>query len=166
MTRRLVFCCGLALALLLGGCATTLEHYKAKSPEESLVLTTLMRIPNGIRAKSVEAIMLAYADDAYIGNFNKFIGVANPGGRNSLKKQELRGVYLDIFKGTKDVSLDVKEFSLSVSGDRAVAQGHTELLLKMEGGRQDKREDIIRNDVLWRLQRTPHGWRIKEEIYQ
>jgi hypothetical protein len=55
---------------------------------------------------------------------------------------------------------------LVVSGDRAVAQARTELNYKMEGGRGDKREDLLLNDVLWRLQRTPGGWKIKEEIYQ
>jgi len=165
VTHRFVFCC-LAFALLAGGCAVTLETYKAKSPEEGQVLTSLMRLPNGIRARSVDTLLLAYAEDAYIGNFHKNIGMASPGSRPTLKKSDLRAFYADLFKNTKDVSLEVKEFQLSVSGDRAVAQGYAEFLIKVEGGKQDKREITNRNNVLWRLQRTPLGWRIKEEIYQ
>jgi hypothetical protein len=165
VTRRLVVFC-LALCLFATGCATTLENYKANSAEEAQVLAALMRIPNGIKARSVETILLAYADDAYIGNFYKNIGIASPGERTSMKKADLRYVYADLFKNTKDVALEVKGFRLSVSGNRAVAEGDAEFLLKLEGGRQDKREEILRNSILWRLQRTPHGWRIKEEIYQ
>ena len=165
MSRRFVLCC-LAFALLAGGCAATLENYRTKSPDEAQIVATLMRIPNGIKARSVDTLLLAYADDAYIGNFHKNIGIAGRGSRSTLKKQDLRALYADLFKNTKDITLEVKEFQLSVSGDRAVAQGFTEFLIKLEGGRQDKREEATRNDVLWRLQRTPLGWRIKEEIYQ
>jgi hypothetical protein len=152
--------------LLAAGCATTLENYKAKTPEEAQVLATLMRIPNGLKARSVETILLAYADDAYIGNFHKNIGIANPGARTTMKKADLRYVYADLIKNTIDIALEVKEFRLSIKGDRAVAEGDVEFVIKVEGGRQDKREQVIRNQILWRIQRTPHGWRIKEEIYQ
>lgn len=165
MTHRFVMCC-LAFALLAGGCATTLENYKAKSPDEAQILTTLNRIPNGIRARSVETILLAYADDAFVGNFHKNLGVANPGGNTTLKKPELRYVYADMFKNTKDVALQIREFQLTVSGDVAVARGNAEMIIKIEGGKYDKRENTIVNEILWRLRRTPYGWRILEEIYQ
>jgi ketosteroid isomerase-like protein len=156
---------GLLSVLLLGGCATTLENYKAKSPEEELVLTTLRRIPRGIQVQSVDHIMLSYADDLYVGNFHKFLGVPNPGGMNTLTKANLRVVYKELFEGSKGASLEIRDFRLSVSGNRAVAEGISEILLKLEGSKKDKREEMIRNEVLWRLQKTPHGWQIKEEIY-
>ncbi len=165
MTYRFVLCC-LLWAVLTGGCANTLENYKAKTPDETQILVALMRIPNGIRARSVDTILLAYADDAFIGNFHKNIGILSPAGKTTMKKQDLRYVYTDLFKNTKDLVLDVKDFQLTVSGDVAVAQGFTELVVKIEGGKYDKRENTIVNQVLWRLRRTPYGWRILEEIYQ
>ncbi|MBI4537559.1 MAG: hypothetical protein HY712_06340 [candidate division NC10 bacterium] len=165
MTCRF-FAFSLGFALLAGGCAATLENYRAKSPDEAQILVTLMRIPNGISARSVDTILLAYADDAYVGNFNKYLGGIGRSNKTTLRKPDLRMVYGTLFKETKDTSMDVKEFQLSVSGDRAVAEGYLETLVKTEGGRQDRREEVIRNHVLWRLQRTPFGWRIKEEIYQ
>jgi len=50
--------------------------------------------------------------------------------------------------------MDITEFRLTVSGDRAVAEGRMEVLYKLEVGRGEARSDYIRNDVTWRLKRT------------
>jgi hypothetical protein len=137
VTRRFVFCC-LAFALLAGGCAATLENYKAKSPDEAQVLTTLMRIPNGIRARSVDTLLLAYADDAYIGNFHKNLGMANPGGRTTLKKQDLRAVYTDRGPGLHGVAHQDRRRSARQAGGshaqrRVVAPAAYPLRLENQG---------------------------------
>ncbi|MBS1116071.1 MAG: hypothetical protein H6Q87_455, partial [candidate division NC10 bacterium] len=49
--------------------------------------------------------------------------------------------------------------------DRAVAEAYTELLTKIEAGRKENRQDVIRNEVTWRLRRSPLGWKIHEEIF-
>jgi len=69
--------CSLWLALIVTGCAgNTLQSYQPKNNDESLIVASLMRIPTGISTKSVETILQAYAEDAYVGNFNKYLGVA------------------------------------------------------------------------------------------
>lgn len=168
MTRLGVAMC-IVIGFGLSACATnpTLSSYKPKNPDEALVITMLQRIPGGIRAKSVEIILQAYADDVYVGNFHKYLGVAGPGSPTSLRgRDEVRQVYLTIMRNVKDVTLEVRDFRLTVSGDRAVAEGLLELSFKLEAGRREAREDWVRNDVLWRMRRTPAGWKIHEEIFQ
>jgi ketosteroid isomerase-like protein len=158
---------GALLALILSGCAsTTIQSYQPKTQDEALVLATLMKIPNGIKDRSLDLIMQPYAEDVYIGNFQKYLGVAAPDAPLKISKQELRQVYARLFKDVKTLSMTVTDFHVNVSGDRAVAQGRTTLSYKVEGGRGEKRDEVLPNDVLWRLQHTPNGWKIKEEIYQ
>lgn len=159
---------GLWLALLASGCVSSsnLEAYRPKNPDEAFIVSVLMRIPDGIKARSVDVIMQPYANDVYIGNFQKYIGIAGPAAPLSISKRELRLAYTDLLKVSKDISMDVKNFRLNVSGNRAVAEARTELLLKLEGTRYEERQQIYRNDVTWRMQRTPAGWKIVEEIWQ
>jgi hypothetical protein len=159
---------GLWLALLASGCVSgsNLEAYRPKNPDEAFIVSVLMRIPDGIKARSVDVIMQPYANDVYIGNFQKYIGIAGPAAPLSISKRELRLAYTDLLKVSKDISMDVKNFRLNVSGNRAVAEARTELLLKLEGTRYEERQQIYRNDVTWRMQRTPAGWKIVEEIWQ
>jgi len=159
---------GLWLSLVVSGCAssTKLEAYRPKDAEEAAVISSLARIPNGFNGKSVEMVMQAYADGLYVGNFHKYLGPASPTAPVSISKAELRDVYTQIFRGFKEVSLVVKDVRLTVNGDRAVAEAKTELLLKDEPGRgESKKGDLFRNDVLWRMRRTPAGWKIVEEIW-
>ena len=157
----------LCVALIATGCASmSLKAYKPKSDDETQVVSVLMRISKGMEMKSVETIMLPYADDVYIGNFHKYLGVATPGAPTRVSKLELAQAYAQLFKSTKELSMDITEFRLTVSGDRAVAEGRLELLYKIEAGRHEARSDYIRNDVTWRLKRTPLGWKIVEEVYQ
>jgi ketosteroid isomerase-like protein len=165
VTRR-AFWLTLTLAALLSGCVSTLESYKPRSADEAQVVSTLMRIPNGIKARSSEVIMQPYADDVYIGNFHKYLGTPMSGATTVIKKADLRWVYEQVFKSSREISLDVKDFKVTVSGDRAVAEARTELLIKLEAGKREKRQEVFYNEVLWRLARTPLGWKIKEEIYQ
>lgn len=159
---------GVLLALVISGCVSSsnLESYRPKNQDEALVVSTLLKIPNGIKARSVELILQPYADDVYVGNFQKYLGVASPTAPLSISKRDLRGVYAEVFRAAKDVSMDVKDFRLTVSGDRAVAEARTELLYKFEAGRRESRQETFRNDVTWRLRRTPAGWKIVEEIWQ
>lgn len=158
----------LLLALAISGCAgsSTLEAYRPKGQDEAQLVSILMRIPNGIKAKSLDLIMQPYADNVYVGNFQKYLGVASPTAPLSISKSELRDVYSQIFRNAKDVSMDVKNFQINVSGDHAVAQARTELLYKFEAGRREARQQLFVNDVTWRLRRTPAGWKIVEEIWQ
>jgi hypothetical protein len=41
----------------------------------------LMRISKGMEIKSIEVLMLPYADDVYIGNCHKYLGVGVPADR-------------------------------------------------------------------------------------
>lgn len=163
-SMALAFC----LALAAAGCATNpqLDSYRPKDQDEAQIVSLLMRIPNGVKAKSLDLIMLPYADDVYVGNFQKYLGAAGPTAPLSISKAELREVYTQIFRGAKDISMDVKDFRLHLSGDRAVAEARTELLFKREAGRREPKEDLYRNDVTWRMRRTPAGWKIVEEIWQ
>lgn len=131
-----------------------------------MVVATLLRIPNGIKARSLDLLMQPYADDVYIGNFQRYLGVAGPGAPLSLTKADLRAAYAQVLKGAKDLSMDVRDLRLTVSGDRAVAEARTELLYKFEASRREARQELFRNDVTWRLRRTPAGWKIAEEIWQ
>lgn len=166
---RLMLWLSVCLGLLASACATgpTLATYRPKGPDEVLIVGMLQRIPAGIQARSVELVLQPYADEVYVGNFNKFLGVASPMSPPTLRgKTELRSVYTGIMRNVKDVSLDVREFQLTVNGDRAVAQARLEHTFKLEAGRREAREDVARNDVVWRLRRTPSGWKIFEEIFQ
>ena len=158
---------GLWLTLVVSGCAggSTLETYKPKNQDEAFIVSMLMRIPNGIKARSVDVIMQPYADDVYIGNFQKYLGVAGPSAPLSISKPDLREVYNQVFRASKDVSMNVKNVRVTVSGDRAVAEAQTELLFKREARRGENREELFRNDVTWRMRRTPNGWKIVEEIW-
>ena len=154
------------LALVATGCAgTSLESYKPKGSDEEIIVATLMKIPNGIKAKSVELVMQAYADDLYVGNFNKFIGMATDASAMRIGKPELRQAYAQTFRAVKEISMDVRDFRLLVQGDRAVAEAWTELLVKVEAGRKESRDNLFRNEVTWRLKRGPLGWRVQEEIF-
>lgn len=172
MTRRLrvisrMMAMPLCVALIATGCASmSLKSYKPKTDDEAQVVSALMRISKGMEIKSVEVVMQPYADDVYIGNFQKYLGVASPGAPTRVSKLELTQAYVQLFKSIKELSMDITEFRLTVSGDRAVAEGRVEILYKIEAGRHEARSDYIRNDVTWRLKRTPLGWKIAEEVYQ
>ena len=161
---------GLSCIGLISGClsSTNLQVYQPKDEEESRVVSSLRRIPNGINSRSVDLLMQAYADDVYVANFHKYMGVAGPTAPLSLSKADLREAYTQMFRAVKDVSMEVKDFRVvSVSGDRAVAEASTELIFKFEVGRGESRKgDAYRNDVTWRLRRTPAGWKIVEEVWQ
>jgi hypothetical protein len=79
----------------------------------------------------------------------------------------LRDAYFQLFRAVKEMDMDVRDFRLTISGDRAVAEGRTELSMKVERSRgESKRPELLLNDVLWRLKRGPAGWKIQEEIFQ
>jgi ketosteroid isomerase-like protein len=167
MRCRLVLL-GLWLALVVSGCAggTSLETYKPKNQDEAFIISMLMRIPNGIKARSLDMLMQPYAEDVYVGNFQKYLGVAGQGASLSISKPDLRETYRQVFRASKDVSMDVKNVRLTVNGDRAVAEARVELLFTREAARMEQREETFRNDVTWRMRRTPNGWRIVEEIWE
>jgi ketosteroid isomerase-like protein len=158
-------CC---LTLLLAACApATLQNYKAKNPVEAQIVGQLTKIPNGLNTRNLELMMQPYADDVFVANFSKYLGVAGPTAPLSISKPELRGAYGQIFRSVNEVSMDVKDLKLTVTGDRATAEAFTELLFKQERGRKEaKQGEIYRNEVIWRLKRTPVGWRIYEEVWQ
>jgi ketosteroid isomerase-like protein len=154
------------LALIVAGCAgTTLQSYQPKNNDESLIVAALMRIPAGINSKSVEILLQAYADDVYVGNFNKYLGVATDRSAYRIGKPELRQAYTQTFRSVKEISMEVKEFHLTLQGDRAVAEAFTELTVKQEAGRKEAKQELVRNEVTWRLRRGPLGWRIQEEVF-
>jgi ketosteroid isomerase-like protein len=167
MRYRLVLL-GLWLTLVVSGCVggSTLETYKPKNQDEAFIISMLTRIPNGIKARSLDMILQPYAEDVYVGNFQKYLGVAGPTAPLSLSKSDLREVYYQVFRASKEISMDVKNVRLTVSGDRAVAEARTELLFQREAGRGEEHQELYRNDVTWRMRRTPNGWRIVEEIWQ
>jgi len=171
--RHRVLPLGFLLAFAVSGCAAqSLDSYQPKTQDETQIVNSLMRIPNGIKARSVELLMQPYADDAYIGNFQKYLGVAGPTAAVSLSKEGLRAAYVQLFRSIKDISMDVKDFRLtSLTGDRATVEARTELLYKVEAGRGEKkkgekRDEVLANDVTWRMRRTPGGWKIVEEIWR
>ena len=158
---------GLWLTLVATACASTsLSDYTPKDQAEAQIVAMLMRIPNGIKARSVDLILTPYAEDVYIGHFQKYLGVAGPDAPLSISKADLRGVYDQVFRAAKEVSMDVKDFRLQVSGDHAVAEARTELLFRQEARRGEARDQVYRNEVTWRLRRTAAGWKIVEEIWQ
>jgi ketosteroid isomerase-like protein len=160
---------GLWLALLASGCVSSsnLESYRPKNQDEAFIVSMLTRIPDGIKARSVDVIMQPYADDVYIGNFQKYIGVAGPTAPLSISKRDLRQAYTELLKASKDITMTVKDFRLvSVSGDLAVAEARTELFMHLEATRYEQREQTYLNDVTWRMRRSPAGWKIVEEIWQ
>ena len=140
MTRRLrvisrMMAMPLCVALIATGCASmSLKSYKPKTDDEAQVVSALMRISKGMEIKSVEVVMQPYADDVYIGNFQKYLGVASPGAPTRVSKLELTQAYVQLFKSIKELSMDITEFRLTVSGDRAVAEGRVEILYKIEAG--------------------------------
>jgi ketosteroid isomerase-like protein len=161
----LVACC---LTLLLAACApATIQNYKAKTPVETQIVGQLVKIPNGLNAKNLELMMQPYADDVFVANFSKYLGVASPTAPLSISKADLRAVYGQILHTANEISMEVKELRLTVTGDRATAEAYTELLFKQERGRKESKQgDLYRNEVIWRLKRTPLGWRIFEEVWQ
>ena len=166
MTSRMM-AMTLCVALVATGCASmSLKSYKPKTDDETQVVSMMMRISKGMEIKSMETLLQPYADDVYIGNFHKYIGVSTPGAPTRVSKLELAQAYLQLFKSTKELSMDITEFHLTVSGDRAVAMGRLEILYRIEAAKKEARSDYIRADVTWRLKRTPLGWKIVEEVYQ
>jgi ketosteroid isomerase-like protein len=159
---------GLLFTFAVWGCAKpSLNSYQPKNQDEAQIVTSLMRIPNGINARSLEMLMQPYADDVYVGNFQKYMGVADRTSASSISKADLRAAYVQLFRSVKDVSMDVKDFQLTLAGDRAVVEARTELLYKNEAGRGEKKKgEVIVNDVTWRMRRTPLGWKIVEEIWR
>ena len=143
-----------------------IQTYKPKDQDETFIVSTLMKIPDGIKARSLEVLLQPYADNVYVGNFQRYIGVAGPSAPLTVSKRELRLAYTDLLKSSKDITMTVKDFRLNVSGNRAVAEARTELLLKVEGTRYEERQQTFLNDVVWRMQKTPAGWKIIEEIWQ
>jgi len=166
--RRTLTALSPLLALAIAGCAMSpkLESYRPKDADETAIVSTLRKIPYGINAKALDVLLQPYAEDVYVGNFYKYLGAAGPTAPLSISRADLRGVYTDLFRATKGISLDVKDFRLSVTGERAVAFARTELLLTQEGGRREEKERLFVNDVTWRLRRTAAGWKIVEEIWQ
>jgi ketosteroid isomerase-like protein len=160
---------GVCLVVLASSCggAPNLVAFQPKNQDEAVIAAQILKIPNGIKARSLDLIMQAYAEDVYIGNFHKYLGVASPGAPRSISKLELRDAYFQLFRAVKEMDMDVRDFRLTISGDRAVAEGRTELSMKVERSRgESKRPELLLNDVLWRLKRGPAGWKIQEEIFQ
>jgi ketosteroid isomerase-like protein len=156
------------LVLLWAGCAPPLiQNYQPKDATEAQIVAQLVKIPNAVKARNVDLMMQAYSDDVYIANFSKYLGVASPTAPLSISKAELRATYGELFRGQAEISMDVKNLKLTVTGDRATAEAYTEMLFKQEAGRgENKKGQLYRNDVIWRLRRTPLGWRIYEEVWQ
>jgi ketosteroid isomerase-like protein len=159
---------GLLLALTLSSCISRydIRNFEPKNTEEAQVLSALLKIPTGINTKTIEIVMQPYADDVYIGNFHKYLGVAAASAPRTISKADLRSAYSQLFKSVKGLRLDVVNFHLAVNGDRAAAEARMELLLNLEATKLDPKQETLRNDVVWRLKRTPAGWRIEEEIYE
>ncbi|MEK7203987.1 MAG: nuclear transport factor 2 family protein [candidate division NC10 bacterium] len=166
--RHRVLPVGILFAFAVSGCASSsnLEAYRPKDQDEAQIVSMLLRIPEGIKSRSLNLIMLPYAEDVHVGNFQKYLGVASPTAPLSLSRADLRTAYFELFRSVKDISMDVKDFRLTRSGDHAVAEARTELLLKLEGGRKERKEQVFVNDVTWRLRRTPGGWKIVEETWR
>jgi len=157
----------LCIACVVVGCASTsLKSYSAKSDDETQIIAALMKISRGMDIKSVQLLMQPYADDVYIGNFHKYLGVAAPGADTRISKLELAQAYVQLFKSVKEISMDITDFHLTVMGDRAVAEGRAEIRYQIEVGRKETKDNYIRNDVVWRMKRSPLGWKIVEEVYQ
>jgi ketosteroid isomerase-like protein len=169
MTWRLTVVRLVVCTLLLAGCGgpPTLERFKPANQDEAVIAAQILKIQNGINARSLDLVMQPYAEDAFIGNFHKYLGVATPGALRSVTPAQLRGAYNDLFRAVKELSMEITDFRLTVSGNTASALGKVQLLTKVEKGKgESKRPDVVQNEVLWRMKRGPAGWRIAEEIYQ
>jgi len=97
------------------------------------------------------------------------LGIASLGAPIRISKNELRQVYTQFFKNSKEFSADIRDFQVTVQGDRATAEGLLDVQWQLQGEvkvKKDERQVTIQNPVLWRLRRGPDGWRIYEEIYQ
>lgn len=168
MLRKLMLTT-LACLVLLAGCGgpPKLQSFKPNGQDEAVVASQILKIQQGINFRSVDLLMQPYAEDAYIGNFHRYIGVSSPGALQSISKAQLRGAYTELLKGVKDISMEISGFRLTIAGDKASAQGTIEMVYKIEKGRgESKRPDVVVNEVIWRLKRTPEGWKIQEEIFQ
>ena len=159
---------GLLFTFAVWGCAKpSLDSYQPKNQDEAQIVNLLMRIPNGVNARSLDMLMQPYADDVYVGNFQKYMGVADRASVTTLSKADLRAAYFQLFRSVKDVSMSVKDFELTLSGDRATVEARTEMVYKNEAGRGEKKKgELIVNEVTWRMRRTPLGWKIVEEIWR
>jgi hypothetical protein len=156
------------LMLFWAGCAAPIiQNYEPKDATEAQIVSQLVKIPNGMKARNVDLMMQPYADDVYVGNFSRYLGVASPTAPLSISKSELRATYGELLHSKAEITMDVKDLKLTVAGDRATAEAYTELLFKQEAGRgENKKGQVFTNDVIWRLRKTPLGWRIVEEIWQ
>jgi hypothetical protein len=165
--RRIPTALSLLLTVAIAGCALTptLESYRPKNADETAIVSTLLKIPYGMKDKALDVLLLPYAGDVYVGNFNKYLGAAGPFAPLTISRAELRSLYTELFRSSKSLSMDVKNFRLNVTGERAVAFARTELLLTGEGGKPQEKERLYINDVTWRMRRTAAGWKIVEEIW-
>jgi len=143
-----------------------LESYRPKDADETAIVSTLLKIPYGIKARALDILLQPYAEDVYVGSFYKYLGVAGPTAPLSVSRADLRSAYSELFRASKDITMEVKDFRLSVTGERASALARTELQLRYEGGRGLAKEQMFVNDVTWRLRRTAAGWKIVEEIWE
>jgi ketosteroid isomerase-like protein len=169
MTWRLTVISLAVYSLLLAGCGgpPTLERFKPANQDEAVIASQILKIQNGINTRSLDLVMQPYAEDAFIGNFHKYLGVATPGALRSVTRVQLRMAYNDLFRAVKEVSIEITNFRLTISGNSAAALGKVEMVYSVERSRGDsKRPDIVQNEVLWRMKKGPTGWRIAEEIYQ
>lgn len=66
MKRGVVFVLLLVLPVILGGCAATLENYKAKSSAEESAIKTLISYQRCYNSKNVECFMATFHDNAKI----------------------------------------------------------------------------------------------------
>ena len=158
----------LCLVLIGAGCAPpVIQNYEPKDATEAQIVAQLIKIPNGLKARNVDLMMQPYADDVYIANFSKYLGVASPTAPLSLSKTELRATYGELLHSKADLSMDVKNLKLIIAGERATAEAYTELLFKQEAGKgESKKGQLFKNYVTWRLKKTPLGWRIVEEVWE
>ena len=166
--RRTLAALSPLLALVIAGCAMLpkLESYRPKDADETAIVSTLLKIPYGMKARALDILLQPYAEDVYVGSFYKYLGVASPTAPLSISRADLRGAYSELFRASKDINMEVKDFRLSVTGERASALARTELVLRNEGGKGLAKEQTFVNDVTWRLRRTAGGWKIVEEIWQ
>jgi len=166
--RRTLAALSPLLALAIAGCAMLpkLESYRPKDADETAIVSTLLKIPYGIKARALDILLQPYAEDVYVGSFYKYLGVAGPTAPLSVSRADLRSAYSELFRASKDITMEVKDFRLSVTGERASALARTELQLRYEGGRGLAKEQMFVNDVTWRLRRTAAGWKIVEEIWE
>jgi hypothetical protein len=169
MLRKLLIP-ALAGLVLLAGCGgpSKLVSFKPKNQDEAVIASQIMKIQNGINTKSVDLLMQPYAEDVYIGNFHKYLGIAAPDALRSITKSQLRGAYVDLFKAVKEISMEIASFDPTVAGDRANVQARIEMVFKVEKGKGERKKasDTLVNEVIWRMKKTPEGWKIQEEIFQ